>query len=1123
MEDPATSDPVVSDKAIPAPSWLKPLAIISGLGAMLLFILVPFMPVHQQQSSVHWPQNDSLNSVNAPLQSYTPQEFNADIPISAIDYLRSEQNLVLGTLPVDSQNAVSRGLFVTSTNNNLEVSLRNAVVFSLSAAEVAELPSDAILEIHSTETGTTVAIPGATIDGEEVAISLDSDERPILSGIYTEIANTDSAVNALTSAGISAHVEINSRFTSSPTLLKSITMYLGVALLLVSLYCLWRIDRLDGRNVRSLVTKRNLRPTPLDGIVIAILGFWHIFGANTSDDGFIFTMARASQDSTYMANYYRWFGAPESPFGAPYYDLLAAMMHVSTASIWLRLPALLAGLLIWFLLSRQVLPRLGAGIAERRVAQWTAAFMFLAFWLPYNNGLRPEPIIALGALATWAFLEMAIANRRLFPAAMSVMTAAFTLTCGPTGLIAVAALFAVLSAVIVLFYQRIPILSAGQDKVTPWSNALAQLGPILAAGTVVLVPVFADQTISTVLASTRVRTEIGPSLPWYQEFDRYTALFATAAPDGSVSRRFAVIFTFFSIALVLTAIFRFGKVPGSNYRPSVRLLLVIFGSMFFMMFTPTKWTHHFGIWAGIGAAIAGLAAVALSHIGMRSARNRTVLFGFMLLAFALSLAGINGWWYVSSYAVPWFDKLPQFKAVEFATVTLILALLVLFIGVVFAFIQDFRKVQHPEKESVQPAPKKYAGLIAAPIALAAIASVALSSASLAKGFVSQYPAYTVGLGNVRSFAGETCALADYVLVESDTNDSFLTPVNSELGDSLESADDDARGFSSTKVPTEISSDTSRRDSSTSSMDLLDDEEQAQSEELAASESTQTERQEVEGINGSNISLPFGIDYTTVPVLGSWSADTQEYAEITTDWYYLPSYTEDAPVLVVSAAGSIAYEDINGVAQDGETLVAEYGVLDESGETTVLGEFQFDQPEEQPQWRNLRIDLQEFPEEANVVRLYARDSNLDPNQWIAFTPPRVPTMATLNETVGSESPVLLDWQVPLQFPCQRPFGHYAGVAEPADYRISADAAGLSGASFQDALGGGATGVAEFTRYSYKLATYLKDDWRRDWGSLSVYVPRTNSRGDIPVDAEIDIVEETRSGLWNPGGMNVDVAE
>jgi arabinosyltransferase A len=62
----------------------------------------------------------------------------------------------------------------------------------------------------------------------------------------------------------------------------------------------------------------------------------------------------------------------------------------------MRLPATAAGIATWLILSRCALPRLGRKLALNRVAVWTAGAVFLAAWLPFNNGLRPEPLIAFG-------------------------------------------------------------------------------------------------------------------------------------------------------------------------------------------------------------------------------------------------------------------------------------------------------------------------------------------------------------------------------------------------------------------------------------------------------------------------------------------------------------------------------------------------------------------------------------------------------------------------------------------------------------------------------------------------------------------------------------------------------
>src|SRR6202035_1975268 len=109
----------------------------------------------------------------------------------------------------------------------------------------------------------------------------------------------------------------------------------------------------------------------------------------------------------------------------------------------MRLPATLAGIGCCLIISRYVLRRLGpakGGLAANRVAVWTAGAVFLAAWLPFNNGLRPEPLIALGVVVTWMLVENAIASRRLTPAAVAIIVAMLTATLAPQGLIAIAAL-----------------------------------------------------------------------------------------------------------------------------------------------------------------------------------------------------------------------------------------------------------------------------------------------------------------------------------------------------------------------------------------------------------------------------------------------------------------------------------------------------------------------------------------------------------------------------------------------------------------------------------------------------------------------------------------------------------
>lgn len=1098
----------MSKAANQAPNWLKSAAIISGLAGFILFLLTPFLPVNQTQSSFDWPQQ-GLNSVNAPLLSYAPQELSMKVPVAATEKLPPHEWMVLGTLPADSKDATTRGLFVRSTEQGLDVIVRDRVPMSVPKDEV---PRDGVLEVTSNATETKVKLGSK----EQV---LDGDYRPQLTGIYTDLPRTERV------DGISAHVEINSRFTSSPSAIKYIAMWLGLAMTVVALWCLHRIDILDGRASRNFFPPEWWKLKPLDGLVGGILLLWHFIGANTADDGYLLSMARLSQDSGYMANYYRWFGVPESPFGAPYYDLLALMTRISTSSIWMRLPALLAGWIVWLLITREVLPRLGTRIGDRRVAHWTSAFSFLSFWIVYNNGTRPEPVIALGALLTWVCMERAIATSRLLPAAFAVIVATLSLGAGPTGLMAVAALLAGLSSLIRIIYRRLPLLGAPHGSKGTYTAVAAMVAPFLASGTAILLAVFGDQTLMTVLEAIRVRAEKGPALEWYLEWVRYESLLGQTV-DGSFTRRFAVIMVFVSVALVLASMLRNGRVPGSAHGPSLRLLLTFLGTLFFMMFTPTKWTHHFGVWAGIGAAMAGLAAVALSHMAIKSARSRTLFFGGILFILAFCLSGPNGWWYISSFGIPWYDKTVQFKGIEASTVMLGISLLVLLVGVIQSFVSDVRTAQAEvagELEELRASQserlKRFQGLAASPIAVVSALVMVFTMLSLGKGFVSQYPAYSVGLGNFRAAAGNHCALANDAMLETNSNDSFLQTVDgTPLGESLESGEH--RGFGANSIPTSINAEAVGKEKSEGTIGGATASEDTT--EVGGGQQTGNTggTREDLGVNGSKAQLPFGLDHTKIPVVGSYTEGPQFPAELTTSWFQLPERSEKTPLVVISAAGRIYHHDINGVEQKGQKLVLEYGTVNGSSVTNT-GDIEPLDIGPTPSWRNLRVPMSSIPESANAVRIVAEDTNLDPEQWLAFLPPRAPELESLNTVIGSEDPGLLDWAVALQFPCQRTFGHYAGVAELPQFRVAPDHPGkVTLSPVMDYAGGGVLGVTEAVNTSVEIPGYLKDDWHRDWGSITRYQPRTNTRGEAPDVAKIDYQVIQRSGLWNAGPMQTD---
>ncbi len=415
-----------------------------------------------------------------------------------------------------------------------------------------------------------------------------------------------------------------------------------------------------------------------------MLVWWHFVGANTSDDGYILTMARVSEHAGYMANYYRWFGTPEAPFGW-YYDLLALWAHVSTNSAWVRLPTLVMALTCWWLISREVIPRLGHAVKTSRAAAWTAAGMFLAFWLPLNNGLRPEPIIALGILLTWCSVERGVATSRLLPVAIAIIIGALTLFSGPTGIAAVGAL-------LVAVGPLKTIVAAHTSRF----GYFALLAPILAACTVTIILIFRDQTLIGELQASTFKSAVGPSLSWFDEHIRYERLFTTS-PDGSVARRFAVLTLLLALAVSVAMSLRKGRIPGTALGPSRRIVGITIISFLAMMFTPTKWTHHFGVFAGLAGSLGALAAVAVTAAAMKSRRNRAVFTATVLFVMALSFATVNGWWYVSNFGVPWSNQFPEWHF-GFTTFLLGLSIVALLVAAWFHF--SGRDESPPTRRSV---------------------------------------------------------------------------------------------------------------------------------------------------------------------------------------------------------------------------------------------------------------------------------------------------------------------------------------------------------------------------------------------------------------------------------------
>jgi arabinosyltransferase B len=1047
-------------------------AIIAGLLGFVLSVATPLLPVVQTTAMLNWPQNGQLNSVTAPLISLTPVDFTATVPCGVVRDMPPAGGVVLGTAPKQGKDANLNALFVVVSSQRVDVTDRNVVILSVPRDQVAS-PQCQQIEITSTHAGTFATFvglkdpTGAPLRGGFP----DPNLRPQIVGVFTDLTGP-------ASPGLRISATIDTRFSTTPTTLKLFAMVLAIVSTIVALVALWRLDQLDGRRMHRLIPTRWRKFTLIDATVIFGFLLWHLIGANSSDDGYVLGMARVADHAGYMSNYFRWFGSPEDPFGW-YYNLLALMTHVSNDSLWMRLPDLIAGLLCWLLLSREVLPRLGPAVTSSKAANWAAGMVLLTAWMPFDNGLRPEPIIALGSLITYVLIERSMCASRLTPAALAVVTAAFTLGVQPTGVIAVAALVAGGRPILRILVRR-------HRLVGTWPL----VAPMLAAGSVILTVVFADQTLSTVLEATRIRTAIGPSQAWYTENLRYYYLILPTV-DGSLSRRFGFLITALCLFTAVFIMLRRKRIPGVARGPAWRLMGVIFGTMFFLMFTPTKWVHHFGLFAAVGAAMAALTTVLVSPKVLRWSRNRMAFLAALMFLMALCFATTNGWWYVSSYGVPFNSMMPKIAGITVSTIFFILFA----IAALYAIWLHFASRDHGEGRLAR-------ALTAAPVPIAAGFMALVFVASMVAGIVRQYPTYSNGWANLRAFTGG-CGLADDVLVEPDSNAGYMAPLPGNYGPLGPLGGVNPVGFTPNGVPEHTVAEAIVMKPNQPGTDYDWD---------APTKLT------APGINGSLVPLPYGLKPDQVPLAGSYTTGPQRQSRLTSAWYQLPKPDDGHPLVVVTAAGKIAGNSVLHGYTSGQTVVLEYGKPGPGGDVVPAGRLvPYDLYGEQPKaWRNLRFARSQMPADAVAVRVVAEDLSLTPEDWIAVTPPRVPELRSLQEYVGSSQPVLLDWAVGLAFPCQQPMLHVNGVTEIPKFRITPDysAKKMDTDTWEDGTNGGLLGITDLLLRAHVMSTYLSRDWGRDWGSLRKFDTVADAH-----PAQLDLGTATRSGLWSPGQIRI----
>ncbi|MFT4043535.1 MAG: arabinosyltransferase domain-containing protein [Gordonia sp. (in: high G+C Gram-positive bacteria)] len=1086
---------------------VKIVAVVAGLIGVLIALSTPFLPVSGTKVELNWPQHNSLGNVSAASVTFAPVSMDLSVPCALGKSLPAAGGVIVSTVPSSGAEANKVGLFVRATRDSLQMSQRNIVLLSAPRAIAENTPGCRIV-IHADGQGATGSFENLPADDNALhSFDLrDVTARPQIIGVYSELPASAPRT------GLSLRATLDTRFVSTPTTLKFWLLVIGIAMTIASMLALAVLDARDGRGYLHRLPSRWWRPRWVDGFVTAVLVIWLFVGGNTADDGYQVTVARVARNAGYLDNYYRYFGVPQDPFGW-HYQYLSLWTQISTATPWLRLLPFLYAMLGWILISRVAIPRLGVAVRRSPSAIWAGALVFLAVWMPFNNGLRVEPIIAVGTLASWLLVERAIATGRFFPLTLGVVVAAFTLTIHPTGIIAVIPLIAGIRPLL-----RRLVLRKSRDGVWPI------LVPILAAGLAVLYEIFADQTLASIMEAVKVNSAVGPTNKWWEEGMRYYMLM-NATADGSIARRFGMLITFVCLILVVVMLLHRRRLPGIVSAPTWRLVATVAGTVVLLAFQPTKWTHQLGVYACIAGALAAVATAAVDRSVMYRRRNRTLFAAACTYVLALSFSGRNQWWYVGSYGIPWRDAVPEVKGIPLWALIVIAAVVLTLLGLWQHFRDDY--VTDDIRRGGRLASRRWMSVLRSPsIIVVSIVMLLFTLVSFAKADWTQRHSWSWLSSNVDALRGHPCALGEAVLVEQDPSAGLLAPAhvagqnNPSPGQAL--AGRDLNGFDPNGVGSDLSDEDVESDETSGSGSTEVDRSQSDPTQTNSDQSADEESSSPSsdiaggtmvraGVNGSSAKLPFGLSPQRTPVLGTYGA-ASGLGSLVSDWYQLPARADDAPLITVAVAGQVEYVDDLAVTRSGQQVRLEFGRVQANGAVVSAGTMTPLGIGGAPAWQNLRFPLDQAPAGATVVRIVAADTSTSAAQWLAVTPPRVSHLVALAKVVGRQAPVLIDWEAALAFPCQRPAQVHNGVLESPQWRIAPDREGerVNSQRWMDGDAGGPLGIISNEFKPRDVPAYLRNDWAKDWGMLQRLAPLVPQR-----NADLEVTTDTRNGLWTPG--------
>ena len=442
--------------------------------------------------------------------------------------------------------------------------------------------------------------------------------------------------------GLAVELRLDDGFGGRPSPLKTVLVGLLVLALVGTAAALLLADRGRARRPRPGWSW----PGWIDVLVPAVLVGWLFVAPATDDDGWFATQARNAAVTGDVSSYYQLYDLSFTPFTWLYQVLSWWQQVAGTAPVVQRIPALVCGLLGWLVLRRYAARAVAAEPADdadrpRATATHLAlGVVFLAWWLPYDMGVRPEGVVALCAAAALLAVLAAGDSGRLAPAWLACALAGIGVATHTTGVILLGPLLAGIG----------PLYRVVHVPGERWSTAWRGLA-VVSGGMTALLLGFADGGLRDLRRGQTITESVLPQDGWADELQRYVFLL-DPVPMGSYAKRAAVLACL--VALVWFAVLAvFARARGVALLPALRLAAgSVAVGLAALALTPSKWSHHFGALAGVGSAFLALflvSAVPLTRRLLTGARLPAWCLGLAagsaVLAVTLSWLGPNSWPY----------------------------------------------------------------------------------------------------------------------------------------------------------------------------------------------------------------------------------------------------------------------------------------------------------------------------------------------------------------------------------------------------------------------------------------------------------------------------------------------